>query len=155
MVAPAVAEQAVSRLAEVLEVHRSSGPRPSRTSPELVRYYLSGRLRPTGTAALQDKLARLQAEAALLREALAVVTCCDHGQGLDYPDCEPVPGIVRAALSNDAGIKVLAELQAARAVVEVAHDFGDDRLDEVDIIQRLSAAVDAYDCLVQAQGGER
>jgi hypothetical protein len=48
---PEVAEQAVTRLAEVLDLDRESGPRPSRKSPGLVLYYLTGRLRPTGTPA--------------------------------------------------------------------------------------------------------
>jgi hypothetical protein len=43
--APAVAEQAVARLTEVLAVDRVSGPCPSRKSPGLVLYYLAGRLR--------------------------------------------------------------------------------------------------------------
>ncbi len=45
--APEVAEHAVSRLAGVLDIHRTRGPRPSRTSPGLVLYYLTGRLKPT------------------------------------------------------------------------------------------------------------
>jgi hypothetical protein len=44
--APEAAEQAVARLAEVLELDRAHGPYPAR-SPGLVRYYLTGRLRPT------------------------------------------------------------------------------------------------------------
>ena len=47
--APEVAGQAVTLLAELLELDRNSGPRPSRKSPGLVRYYLTGRLRPIGT----------------------------------------------------------------------------------------------------------
>jgi len=43
--APEVAEQAVTRLAELLDLDRKSSPRPSRKSPELVLYYLTGRLR--------------------------------------------------------------------------------------------------------------
>ncbi len=43
---PQAAEQAVTRLAELLELDRSHGPYPAR-SPGLVRYYLTGRLRPT------------------------------------------------------------------------------------------------------------
>jgi hypothetical protein len=49
--APAVAEQAVTRLADTFDLDRTSGPRPSRKSPELVLYYLTGRLRPTDTGA--------------------------------------------------------------------------------------------------------
>ncbi len=48
---PTIAEQAVTRLAELLDLDRESGPRPSRKSPGLVLYYLTGRLRPTGTQA--------------------------------------------------------------------------------------------------------
>jgi len=44
--APDVAEQAVGCLAELLDVDRCTGPYPSRTTPALVRFYLSGRLRP-------------------------------------------------------------------------------------------------------------
>jgi hypothetical protein len=43
--APEVAEQAVTRLAESFDLDRESGPRPSRKSPGLVLYYLTGRLR--------------------------------------------------------------------------------------------------------------
>lgn len=43
--APTVAEQAVTRLAEVLDLDRTIGPRPSRKNPGLVLYYLTGRLR--------------------------------------------------------------------------------------------------------------
>ncbi len=49
--APEVAEQAVARLAESFDLDRESGPRPSRKSPGLVLYYLTGRLRPTDTRA--------------------------------------------------------------------------------------------------------
>ncbi len=47
---PEAAEQAVTRLAELLEVDRQHGPYPTRRSPGLVRYYLTGRLRPTRPA---------------------------------------------------------------------------------------------------------
>ncbi len=43
-----VAEQAVVRLAELLELVRNSGPFPSRKTPEVVRFYLTGWLRPAG-----------------------------------------------------------------------------------------------------------
>jgi hypothetical protein len=46
MAAPKAAEQPVARLAALLEVDRAHGPYPSRHSPGLVRYYLTGRLRP-------------------------------------------------------------------------------------------------------------
>jgi hypothetical protein len=49
--APDVAEQAVTCLAELLDVDRCSGPYPSRKAPGLVRFYLSGRLRPAPAAA--------------------------------------------------------------------------------------------------------
>ncbi len=48
---PVVAEQAVIRLAALLDLDRESGPRPSRKSPGLVLYYLTGRLRPSGAQA--------------------------------------------------------------------------------------------------------
>jgi hypothetical protein len=48
--APEAAEQAVTRLAELLEVDRAHGPYPSRRSPGLVRYYLTGRLRAAASA---------------------------------------------------------------------------------------------------------
>jgi hypothetical protein len=44
--APDVAEQAVTRFTELLEVDRCTGPYPSRKTPALVRFYLSGRPRP-------------------------------------------------------------------------------------------------------------
>jgi hypothetical protein len=46
-----VGEQAVTRLAEVLDLNRQGGPYPSRKTPELVRFYLTGRLRPAAPAA--------------------------------------------------------------------------------------------------------
>jgi len=151
--APEVAEHAVSRLAEVLDVHRTNGPRPSRTSPGLVLYYLSGRLPPTvptggaggaptpardgrpastsrgrGATATVDvraavelaelligELERLQHEAGGLRAALELLTCCDHGNGLGCPDCEPLPPLVRRALEGTAGRAVAAELAASEA----------------------------------------
>jgi hypothetical protein len=45
-----VAEQAVTRLAEVLDLDRRNGPYPSRKTAELVHYYLTGRLRPAARA---------------------------------------------------------------------------------------------------------
>jgi hypothetical protein len=47
--APEAAEQAVAWLAELLEVDRAHGPYPSRRSPGLARYYLTGRLRTAAT----------------------------------------------------------------------------------------------------------
>jgi len=50
---PAVAERAVARFAELLDVDRRTGPYPSRKTPGLVRFYLSGRLRPGPAAAAE------------------------------------------------------------------------------------------------------
>jgi hypothetical protein len=44
---PPAAALAIDRLAEVLDLGRRDGPYPSRRTPELVRYYLTGRLQPT------------------------------------------------------------------------------------------------------------
>ena len=49
--APQVAEQAATRLAELLDLDRRNGPYPSRKCPELVRFYLTGRLRPAPAGA--------------------------------------------------------------------------------------------------------
>jgi hypothetical protein len=49
--APQVAEQAVTRLAELLDLDRRNGPYPSRKAAGLVRYYLTGRLLADGAAA--------------------------------------------------------------------------------------------------------
>ncbi len=43
---PPAAARAVDRLAEVLDLDRRDGPYPSRKTPSLVRYYLTGRLHP-------------------------------------------------------------------------------------------------------------
>ncbi len=59
--APTVAAEAVVRLAEVLDLDRERGPYPSCKAPELVRYYLTGRLRPD--RALLARRARLLDEA--------------------------------------------------------------------------------------------
>ena len=48
--APDVAEQAVTRFAALLDVDRCTGPYPSRKTPGLVRFYLSGRLHPLPAA---------------------------------------------------------------------------------------------------------
>ena len=48
---PAVAEQAMTRFVELLDVDRRTGPYPSRKTPGLVLFYLSGRLRPVPAAA--------------------------------------------------------------------------------------------------------
>ena len=47
---PQTTTEAVSRLPELFEVDRQHGPYPSRKTPGLVRYYLTGRLRPTRAA---------------------------------------------------------------------------------------------------------
>ncbi len=47
---PPAAAGAVDRLAEVLDLDRNDGPYPSRKTPELVRYYLTGRLQPAPAA---------------------------------------------------------------------------------------------------------
>jgi hypothetical protein len=49
--APDLAAQAVARLGGLLDLDRQHGPFPSRTTPGLVRYYLTGRLRPLGATA--------------------------------------------------------------------------------------------------------
>ncbi len=43
---PEVAAQVVLRLGELFTLDRLHGPYPSRKAPELVRFYLAGRLRP-------------------------------------------------------------------------------------------------------------
>ena len=92
---PPAAAQAVDRLAEVLDLDRRDGPYPSRKTPGLARFYLTGRLRHADTPALAG-------EAARLRAALELLTACQHGQGLDCPDCEPIPDLVRQALGGEA-----------------------------------------------------
>ncbi len=77
-------------------------------------------------AALLGELERVQAEAAALREALHVLTVCDHGGGLDCPDCEPVPPVVRQALAGTSGRKVAAVLAAARELAELARFHADE-----------------------------
>src|SRR6266508_3469415 len=50
MAEPPAAARAVDRLAEVLDLDRRDGPYPSRKTPDLVRFYLTGRLRPAAPA---------------------------------------------------------------------------------------------------------
>jgi hypothetical protein len=100
--APEVAETAVARVGELLDLDRLHGPYPSRKSPGLVRFYLTGRLHPTDTTAPAGEVKRLEREAARLRAALEELTACQHGQDLDCPDCEPVPDLVRQALAGEA-----------------------------------------------------
>jgi hypothetical protein len=49
--APDVASQAVARLGELVKLDRQTDPYPSRKTPGLVLYYLTGRLHPTPAAA--------------------------------------------------------------------------------------------------------
>jgi hypothetical protein len=100
--APDLAAQAVARLGGLLDLDRQRGPYPSRTTPGLVRYYLTCRLRPADPPPPGRELERLEAQVARLRAALELLTACDHGRGLDCPDCEPVPALVRHALSGEA-----------------------------------------------------
>jgi hypothetical protein len=100
--APEVAETAVARLGELLDLDRLHGPYPSRKTPGLVRFYLAGRLRQADTPALAGEVDRLELQASQLRAALELLTACDHGKGLDCPDCEPVPDLVRQALEGEA-----------------------------------------------------
>ena len=100
--APKVAETAVARVGELLDLHRLHGPYPSRKSPGLVRFYLTGRLRPTATPARAGEAERLEREVVRLRAALELLTACEHGQGLNCPECEPVPDLVRQALTSEA-----------------------------------------------------
>ena len=48
---PRTAAQAVARLGELVALERQSGPYPSRKTPGLVLYYLTGRLHPPTTMA--------------------------------------------------------------------------------------------------------
>jgi hypothetical protein len=47
---PTAAAQAVARLAELVELDRQRGPYPSRKTPGLVLYYLTGRLHSAAPA---------------------------------------------------------------------------------------------------------
>ncbi len=100
--APEVAETAVARVGELLDLDRLHGPYPSRKTPGLVRFYLTGRLRHAHMPALAGEVDRLEREVARLRAALELLTACQHRQGLDCPDCEPVPDLVRQALQGEA-----------------------------------------------------
>jgi hypothetical protein len=92
----------VARVGELLDLDRLHGPYPSRKSPDLVRFYLAGRLRHAAAPALAGEVERLEREVARLRGALELLTACQHGQGLDCPTCEPVPDLVRQALDGEA-----------------------------------------------------
>jgi hypothetical protein len=100
--APDLAAQAVARLGGLLDLDRQHGPSPSGKTPGLVRYYLTGRLRHADPPPRAGEVERLEGEVARLRAALGLLTACDHGRGLDCPDCEPVPDLVRHALSGQA-----------------------------------------------------
>jgi hypothetical protein len=100
--APEVAELAVARVGELLDLDCLHGPYPSRKTPGLVRFYLAGQLRPTAMPVQAGELERLEREAGRLRAALELLTACEHGQGLDCPACEPVPDLVRQALEGEA-----------------------------------------------------
>jgi hypothetical protein len=100
--APEVADQAAARMGELLDLDRLHGPYPSRKSPGLARFCVTGRLRHPDTPALAGEVDRLQREAGRLRAALELLTACQHGQGLDCPTCEPVPDLVRQALDGGA-----------------------------------------------------
>jgi hypothetical protein len=100
--APEVAETAVARVGELLDLDRLHGPYPSRKSPGLVRFYLTGRLRPPADPpAPAGEVERLELQAGRLRAALERLSACEHGQGLDCPACEPVPDLVRQALTSE------------------------------------------------------
>jgi hypothetical protein len=70
--APQVAEQAVTRLAELLDLDRRTGPYPSRKTPELVRFYLTGRLRPAAEGAPLAEIEDLKAARDLGGELAAI-----------------------------------------------------------------------------------
>lgn len=97
-----VAEMAVARVSELLDLDHLHGPYPSRKTPGLARYYLTGRLRHAESPALAGQVERLKREASRLRAALELLTACQHGHGLDCPRCEPVPDLVRQALAGEA-----------------------------------------------------
>ncbi len=99
---PPAAARAVDRLAELLDLDRPvRGPYPSRKNPGLVRFYLTGRLRTAPAPALAGEVERLERQVVRLRAALELLTACQHGQGLDCTDSEPVPCVVRQALQGE------------------------------------------------------
>jgi hypothetical protein len=101
--APPRALRAVRQVQALLDLDRPiRGPYPSRKSPGLVRFYLTGRLRHAASPAPAGEVERLEREIARLRAALELLTTCQHGQGLDCPNCEPVPDLVRQALAGEA-----------------------------------------------------
>jgi hypothetical protein len=98
---PLAAARAVDRLAELLDLDRQDGPYPSRKTPSLVRFYLAGRLRHADTPTPAGEVERLKRQAARLRAALELLTACEHGQGLDCADCEPILDVVGQALAGE------------------------------------------------------
>jgi hypothetical protein len=98
---PPAAARAVDRLAELLDLDRQDGSYPSRKTPGLVRFYLAGRLRTAPAPALAGEVDQLRRQGARLRAALELLTACEHGQGLDCTDCEPIPCVVRQALQGE------------------------------------------------------
>src|SRR6266511_560536 len=75
MAEPPAAARAVDRLAEVLDLDRRDGPYPSRKTPDLVRFYLTGRLRPAAPAPadLSDRGEWLCSALVQLRERIVAV----------------------------------------------------------------------------------
>jgi hypothetical protein len=100
--APQVAETTAAPMGDLLDLDRLHAPYPSRKSPGLVRFYLTGRLRKADAPALAGELERLELQAGRLRAALQLLTACEHGRGPNCPWCEPVPDPVRQALAGEA-----------------------------------------------------
>jgi hypothetical protein len=77
--APQPAAQAAQRLAELLTLDRQHGPHPGRKQPGQVRYYLTGRLRPSppGSAATTTGGPAQPADPA---ETVKVCSSGAHGQ---------------------------------------------------------------------------
>ena len=98
---PEIAEKAIALTGELLNLDRLHGPYPSRKTLGLVRFYLTGRLRTAPAPALAGEVDWLQRQVARLRAALELLTACEHGQGLDCTDSEPVPCVVRQALQGE------------------------------------------------------
>jgi hypothetical protein len=86
-----VAERATDRLAALLDLDRRTGPYPSRKTPELVRFYLTGRLRPKAPA-LGDPCERAEWLCAALervRESIVAVLAdetADRQHALEQAD---------------------------------------------------------------------
>ncbi len=69
---PEVAAQTVTRVGGLLILDRHSGPRPSRKTPDLVVYYLAGRLRPADARAPLAEIEDLKAARDLGGELAAI-----------------------------------------------------------------------------------